>query len=564
MNLTISKFFSIAFIVLLNHYISFGQSLIIKEAYPFNRNVDIDVSGSSLGEHVFLNNRYEVLSFVIKNVKSKKVDFKITTNVKDDWDLELRELMEIGTWYSKGAKKLLDPAILVRKNDGAFVSSVGGNTVKKFLIIIKVPLGEAINNSTINVNVTDQFSSKTSLKFAYKTIGVKQPITGDFSHVVFTNVYNNVNFPAMMLDLSKNYVNLIEFPIFPDVVFNAKGQVMSVKWANTDRYLNVIKKHPNIDLLIYWQPFYKKFKSNTESQNVPYLSPEWFTAFNGVLSSFIEHAESLGIPEKKIKLMIMDEVHSKTLSPQIDKSVEECLLIAKSVKAKFPSLMQFNTFSNNTQSKDVKSLIDYSSTFIQHWPLPTVSTSLGKRLNPAMEYNTKTKSVYSNFRNKGKNVFNYHITKGKSDNIATDELLFPVISILSDNNGVGWWAYNSFSGSSWSDIDGKNLDYSFIYRGDDPKIAQFTSANITEGVVPSLRWLAARNGIQNAMLLQFLKNSMSKLNNDQRKELNSIISAYKNLVDKDNNPVNKSSITIIKIDQALSKRLNSLSQGINN
>lgn len=535
-----------------------SQSLVVKIDYPFNRQDMLNLAdggNTDFSQRIFLKNQYQVISFIAQNTSSTNINVKINVDLKSNWNADLREASPLGTWYSKGKSKVYDPLILSKKEGASWNSVIPKNGYKKFLLIFKVPNDEQNGTYNLPVNIVNTGSNEqTKATIKYTILPNPQPISRNFTHIAFTNTYNNVNFTSMVSDLSRNYVNLLEFPVMPNVTFQANGQIAASNWQSVDRYLSVLKDYPNIKLLIFWQPYYNKMKINS-GQNLTYMSKEWLFAFGNLLEAFLSHAKDRSIPANRFQILIMDEIHSKSTSSVVDPSIQECIQIAKYLKAEFPNLNQSYTFSNNTQFKDVQSVFDYSGTFIQHWPLPRKSTSLGAKLDPSMEFKTKTKSIMSAFRNKGNVVLNYHISKGKSDEIMADDYLFPVFSLLNGNTGIGWWAYNSFSGSSWIDTDGGKLDYSFIYNGNDNKGTNLLSGRPQEDIVPSLRWIAARSGVQNAMIFQTIKASQNKLSKDQADQFRVIENGYRGLLDEFGNPIKMSNVEMIKKVFSLDNKL---------
>jgi hypothetical protein len=103
-------------------------------------------------------------------------------------------------------------------------------------------------------------------------------------------------------------------------------------------------------------------------------------------------------------------------------------------------------------------------------------------------------------------IWSYHVASGKSDDVLLDNRAYPIRAVGAGMTGVGTWAYNVYTGSTWDDTDGRPwVDYIYVYDGgeDHPLNNQLNPTG--ERVVPSVRWEALRAGIQDARLLLHLK-----------------------------------------------------------
>jgi hypothetical protein len=110
---------------------------------------------------------------------------------------------------------------------------------------------------------------------------------------------------------------------------------------------------------------------------------------------------------------------------------------------------------------------------------------------------------------RGLKIWSYKVDSGKTEHVLNNRS-YPICAVGIGYTGVGSWAYNCSSGKTWDDTDGRILDYSFVYNGEEshPLNAKY---NITkEIIVPSIRWEAMRMGIQDAKILLYLKTNMEK------------------------------------------------------
>lgn len=520
-----------------------AQSFSSDMDYAFNRDLSDDAV-FSYNNILLLKDQYVFFGLNITNNTSSDLSLSINLNGNNSCAVEMRKAIPLVTWYSKFGGTVLDPVLLLPKTASGWSLNLTDREHAKLLICVKTP-NEPLSNGSFVIDIKNAKTNEEKKQMiTYTILNKEQPKVSDYKHIAFTNIYN-IDFSKMLADLNSAFVNILEYPIFPDVIFNADGSIKSVNWSKTDRYLINLKNYNQIKLMLFWQPYYKKFNLGNGTQ-VSYLSDQWFIAFKNILNAFIAHAATMGISQDRLNIEFFDEVHSTTLTPgKIDVTVADAQKVAKYMQAALPRVKQMNTFSNNSQLKDYQSIINYSNVVIQHWPMPQVSSLFKTRLNPSLENAKSIKPFLSQFKKRATNFesLNYHISKGKSDDILTDELLFPIFSIINGNNGVGWWAYNAYSGSSWNDKDGKNLDYSFIYNGKEPAAQEYFKDNYakTEDIVPSIRWEAVKSGIQNALILKSLLNNKS-LSQEQNIELQNILSKYKSFLDNEGNPKNNLSL----------------------
>ena len=112
----------------------------------------------------------------------------------------------------------------------------------------------------------------------------------------------------------------------------------------------------------------------------------------------------------------------------------------------------------------------------------------------------------------GMEFMSYHVSSGKRDDVLLWNRAYPILAVAAGLTGAAHWAYNDIQGSTWGHNDGrrKRPDYVFVYDGTEGHPVNRRVNTTKEAIVPSIRWEALRAGLQDAQILLFLKDLLSR------------------------------------------------------
>ncbi len=444
----------------------------------------------------------------ITNTSKDSQDFAISMDGVSDYvfEVQMRRQVLMETWYTKGSSLLADPLTLLKGNNGAWaVTLEPGETVQLYASFkLKAVPQDAQVRGSFRITAP---SGKIALPFELKIFRARPPTEPVLAHYQF--LYTNMNvvndFPEKAKnDLESHGVTDIEWPFMPPAKFSSQGALVEVDWSTHDRWLAGFK-NSDIRLNIFWQGSYKNMKT-LDGKTLVFLSPEWRKAFKAILTAYLDHAVSMGIPRERFTILPKDEIHSKSLDSAPDHNITEYVEIAKIISDVEPELLQYLTIGNYAFPADIKEVVSHLNVAMPHWPRPeTLGRNAPADYKPREEYNEKTLPLLKKVRdNDGLELWSYHVLRGKSDDVLLYSRAYPFLAVASELTGFGYWAYNVTSGSSWDDLDGNILDYSLIYDGRENHSLNRKYNPTEELIVPSIQWEAIRAGQQDGQIFLYL------------------------------------------------------------
>lgn len=324
-------------------------------------------------------------------------------------------------------------------------------------------------------------------------------------------------------DLAEHYTTMIEFPFMPTVAFHGDGALAPWDLSRTAqaRWMRAYGD-AGLTMAIFWAGAYERFpNADAPGTYLTYtqkgadgnlrITPEWRRAFDEILAAWLKLAGESGYGDR-MAIWAVDEPASKAdyaIAPGPGmRLTHEMYRLAHELQPGVPRVMTHGLY---TLPADAELILPEVDVYVAHWPQPETLT----RWAPP-EYRHREAFLdrvlpllHRERERRGMKLWSYHVEPGKTETVLF-ERAYPLAAVGLGMTGVGTWAYNVTSGSSWDDTDGKILDYSFVYDGTEkhPLNLQYNPSG--EVVVPSLRWEALRSGIQDAKILLRLKSAMAE------------------------------------------------------
>jgi hypothetical protein len=291
---------------------------------------------------------------------------------------------------------------------------------------------------------------------------------------------------ALMLDLKSHYVNVaIAHPwSTPRLVIDESGKLV------TD-YTELDKALENYKIL---NPKIIVFNWNAESyfeNNPKFGSDEWKVLFGEWLTSWVKHMKDKGYGYERYAMYPYDE----SLRPAVFNMV-------KLIKQVDPKLQVFvnNTGSNAQEVTNIAPYVDIWCPYLYDY-----------LNNPPYDGNQDTKKLAARLLKKSQRTFwTYANPPGNAPEEAPpyrDYRLAPWKAWNAGMMGFGYWIYCYKSHwDNYKSADGPN--WSVVYSSDAPDTPAVISKK--EIIITSKRWEATREGIEDIVYLQMLKNAVNR------------------------------------------------------
>ncbi len=409
------------------------------------------------------------------------------------------------TWYTKGKTLLADPLPLLPSRDGTPVLSAPTGELIRLYGEIETSANTPAGKHSITIELIENGIVRQSRTLVLDVAAKAAPPQrmGHYQFLYSSSPIVNNHTAEAAKDLEAYGVTDIEWPFMPPAVFDTKGNLQKVDFTFYDRMLKEFGP-TKIRLNVFWQSSYKKFQT-ADGTTLELLSPEWKNAFTQVFQAWLDHAQKQGVGNDRITILLADEIHSKSLENAPDDGIKQLVEIFHFFKEKFPRIKHYLTLSYYAFPKDVAAALPYVDVMMPHLPQPP---SLSRNAPPTYSpQNAFAEEIYPMLREEQKkrplDIWSYHVVAGRSDDVnlkAPWSRGYPLLAAATGHTGIGYWAYNVSSGSTWDDTDGNILDYNFVYDGGEKHPLNLKYNPTGEKVVPSLRWKAVRAGLQDADL----------------------------------------------------------------
>ncbi|MDD5697789.1 MAG: DUF4091 domain-containing protein [Victivallaceae bacterium] len=286
----------------------------------------------------------------------------------------------------------------------------------------------------------------------------------------------NKNMTAAYADLLKHRITFFRPCITDNLPLFAKdGSIISPVGNGIDAALSLYGSKGFFLLFWYWE--------NTEQARVgfnkglKYFSPEWKNALRNWLNGVVAHLKKRGLGYDDFAMYPIDE-------PNLKEKKEFFMRVAPEIKKIDPKLKIFVTMNFRDWSlDDLKKTLPFADIycFCPSWKRkadPENLAFLKKANKTILAYNSPVSH------------------KNESPTVGFRLIFWQAWSWGID--GYGTWRYYNKQGSVWDDFDGGRPDETFIYLGSQ---APFKTS---EQIIPSKRWEAWREGIEDWDYLQLL------------------------------------------------------------
>ena len=203
-----------------------------------------------------------------------------------------------------------------------------------------------------------------------------------------------------------------------------------------------------------------------------------------------------------------------------------------------PDLPIVATITDYAGPNVVSAMLPYQDVVLPLWPYRdfTLPGQPGGYIPRDTFYSTILPAMKAWRDQTGGILASYHITEGRAGpttsiplSVGFGNRVYPIAAFGDGLYGGSHWAYNVWYGSSWDGADADNIaanvpDWLFVYDGleDHP----LNHAHNVEGelLVPSIRWQALREGMQDAELLLFLQGNKGSYSSAMQTEIDDLIS----------------------------------------
>lgn len=482
---------------------------------------------------IALRGETAALSVEVANTTGKLQTLMLSFEETLAADIQMRRQVFMETWYTKGETLLADPLTLLREEKGTWFLDLEPGEITRVHVSLKIAVDAKAVRQFARLIVRGGEEQKI-LPFELETLSAKAPETPQLAHYQF--LYTNMNVvhdlpEKACRDLEAHGVTDIEWPFMPTAKFLEDGGLQTVSWGNHDRWLAGFRDSA-IRLNIFWEGSYKRMQTVNGGELEP-GSKEWSRALQELLSAYLDHAETLGLPRERFTILPMDEIHSTHLDNAPDGKVFLYRDLAEKIFEAETELTQYLTIGNYAFPQDVEVVLPRLDVAMPHWPMPEkLSRNAPPDYNPRKAYFEKTLPMLEKARQeRGLKIWSYHVLRGKSSDVLQMSRAYPLLAVASGYTGFAYWAYNVSSGSTWDDQDGTILDYCLIYDGRENHLLN-RKYNITaERIVPSIQWEAIRAGQQDGQILLYLQHRLKEQEYPQqlRSEIEALLLSVREL-----------------------------------
>ncbi|MFH2068197.1 MAG: hypothetical protein ABII89_01870 [Candidatus Omnitrophota bacterium] len=444
-------------------------------------------TGLPFGEiSIFMGkNEYEPAAFMITNTADKDVTVKI--EIPDILDKYKQKMINIDVRYSvfvqtSALKLLVADALPSALVGGANYVTVPQGQTRQIWLTLKTDERITPGEYKIKVHIVSDSGSKF---IAIKSVvyPLVLPDTDRFTalNVTWGSISNLSKIETIVpADLLSHHVNCIPIYCPPDAQprFDKDGNIVkSADYSKIDNELNLYGN--NVFYLFYWYGWKPGSEQVKLYSGLEYLSPEWKKAFKSWVSEFVGHLTERGINYGNFAFYPCDEPNTEDLKKFFMES-------AAQIKETDPKINIFVTMNFRDWSfEDLNKSLPYADIycFCPFWQriADLKKIALLKNANKiTIAYNSPCAN------------------KWESPTVGFRVIFWQAWSWGLDGYGT-WRYYNKTGDSVWDDFDGTRGDEAFVYDG---KNAPFRTA---EEIIPSKRWEAYREGIEDWEYLHMLK-----------------------------------------------------------
>ena len=330
-------------------------------------------------------------------------------------------------------------------------------------------------------------SSSGTIEKVYLTVDF-WPINFPEETTLYTYNWSYLNNPVLrgreeeaVEDLFNHYINtfIIHDPFLPWPVLDKDGNILSMDFSKLDQQLDY---HSNAKMYMFYLAFeWFPHKIHGGFSNFEFMSPQWERGFEQWIRAMVAHLEGRGISKDQFAFYPVDETTMK--APSYNGLLEYFLLTANKIKEIDPELI---VFVNPIGTLDMDGLSKISGVS------DILCPDLQRMIDPVES---------SAFSNTGKQVWIYQPWGPSKDLSPIGYYRLQIWRNWQLNlGGSGFWNYAG--NDAWDDFLGYR--YSVVY-------------GTKEELVPSKRWEAWREGVQDFEYLSMLEREVEKVNGDNNK-----------------------------------------------
>jgi len=543
-----------------------------------------------LNNYLLLDGETGSYSMEICNNGTKEMTYSLSTNLPQNWNVVMRRQAFLTDFYSHQQKN--NPNInfygdalpkLMQPQPGKWNIAVKPKEVARIFVeynAIKSSLGnlKQIEFSVFNgANVVDV--KKVPIVVSAKTI----PNVA-FNSVVFNN--NTYQIASFANELVKTgFTHQIAYTP-PSAIFDKAGNLVgdiNQTTANSKQFRYVtdywLKRGKSI--LFYWNAHAEKLAPLANKTYLKPYSAEWNKAYVALVKKAYEEIRKRipSVKPNQIFLYVQDEISSGKYAAKASAKVIDIQSLLKVIKKEIPEFKTFLTLGLYTYPVDLQAVLPYTDISVSHMFMPDkLNRNAPASYNPAKAFQqnlyTKFSDVntariqqlkvgkrlisQSNNSTGSSEIWSYLVTQGKTTNILNFRAL-PIYATLLGRDGLSWWAFSNTKGSSWLANDQNSLDYSMIYNKEvNNPIYKYWCKDNSETIIPSIRLYGARAGIQDAKILKYITQNLSKLSANQLKDFQTIINKLSVSVDSLGIQPNESEYLTAEEYETISQRLRNI------
>ena len=493
----------------INRALSPDADLAVSFAQPYSRLEPYDLVPAPTVQETELQvlpGEYHAAGLVVANCLDKQETASVAIEglPADQFACRVRRQAFLETWYKRENERLADPLCLLPSSQGEWRLTLEPGEVAK--LYLSNHCLERCASTDVKLRINSTSGQVGELLLSVRVAGEQLPQSVRFGHTAFIYPGQDRSREATAVDLGSHGVNRMEFTHLPRCKFSKEGELIEAVFAWHEAWLKAYSPHVE-KMMIFW-PAYGDGFTCADGTKLELLSEPGRRALVNLLRAFFERMSQLGYGMDRFAILPFDETHSKALQNSPDENVARTVEVMKLLREEFPDLEIMMTLTYYAFPKDVEAMTPHLDVALPIFGWPAKLTR-----NAPPSYNPRkafAESIWPTLdaerEKRGMEIWSYHIASGKSDDVLLDNRAYPIRAVGAGMTGVGTWAYNAYTGSTWDDTDGKPwVDYIFVYDGGEDHTLNKQLNPTGERVVPSIRWEALRAGIQDARLLLHLK-----------------------------------------------------------
>ncbi len=458
--------------------IKFTDNFIIWYKNPWERFQRHETPGSndlmikSLNSSMMIN-EYESLSFMLTNTTGQDAAFTIIIEDLKCGDLVMSKdkivLREAYFIETRSHYDVADALPVIKDNE---IVVPAGQTKQIWLTILTRNVNPGKYIGDIIIKPVNNSSSLKKINLELTVYPIKFPDdvplnTYNWAYIYSWPVLKGLEKEAIA-DLFAHYTNTFILPgLYPFPEVDKEGNI--TKPLNFDMLDRALKDFNGARMIASYNPFADVGTEGKELARFPgaplkFMSEEWQKAFSSWIRQIVLHKKSRGLTYDQFFLYLFDE----TVRPEV-------LEVAQLVKKIDPNILFFQTLPGG----DLERFCSYIDIFC------------------LLVADLKQQSE-ANYRNEIKNLWVYDCDgPGRELSPYSYYRLKPWKAWKYGASGVGFWSYMDWVDSAW-DVVG--VDYGVFYD------ARTAPADVprSEAIIPSKRWEAWREGIEDYTYLYLL------------------------------------------------------------